>query len=78
MEGDLIQHINDYKDVIAHYHTAGNPGRSDIDETQEIYYPAVVKAILQTGFTGYLAHEFTPTNGIYSIRRAVEICDVQR
>ncbi|MDR3234610.1 MAG: TIM barrel protein [Planctomycetaceae bacterium] len=76
-EGDLINNIRQYKDFIAHYHTAGNPGRKDIDGTQEIYYPAVVKAILETGFTGYLAHEFTPLNGMESLRRAVQICDVR-
>ena len=77
MEGELINNIRKYKDVIAHYHTAGNPGRRDIDETQEIYYPAVVKAIIETGFQGILAHEFTPKNGMESLRRAVEICDVK-
>ncbi|MDR1959238.1 MAG: TIM barrel protein [Planctomycetaceae bacterium] len=76
-EGELINNINTYHDVIAHYHTAGNPGRKDIDETQEIYYPAVVQAILKTGFTGYLAHEFSPKDGMNSLRRAVQICDVQ-
>jgi len=77
MEGELINNITQYKDVIGHYHTAGNPGRKDLDDTQEIYYPAVVKAILKTGFTGYLAHEFSPKDGMNSLRRAVEICDVQ-
>jgi hydroxypyruvate isomerase len=76
-EGDLINNINKYHSVIGHYHTAGNPGRRDIDETQEIYYPAVIQAILKTGFTGYLAHEFSPKNGMNSLRRAVEICDVR-
>lgn len=75
MEGDLIDTIKKNKDVIGHYHTGGNPGRSDIDETQEIYYPAVIDAIKTTGYKGFIAHEFSPRNGIHSLRRAVEICD---
>ena len=77
MEGELINHINKYKDVIGHYHTAGNPGRKDLDDEQEIYYPAVVRAILKTGFNGYFAHEFSPKDGMNSLRRAIETCDVQ-
>jgi hydroxypyruvate isomerase len=76
MEGDLIQMIRDYKDVIGHYHTGGNPGRNDIDETQEIYYPAVMKAIVETGYKGFVAHEFIPKDGLNSLRKAVQICDV--
>jgi hydroxypyruvate isomerase len=77
MEGELINNITKYKDVIGHYHTAGNPGRKDLDDEQEIYYPAVVRAILRTGFTGYFAHEFSPKDGMNSLRRAIETCDVQ-
>ncbi|GHT34053.1 hydroxypyruvate isomerase [Planctomycetales bacterium] len=76
MEGDIIQMIRDYKDVIGHYHTGGNPGRNDIDETQEIYYPAVMKAIVETGYKGFVAHEFIPKDGLNSLRKAVQICDV--
>ncbi len=76
MEGDLINTIREYKDIIGHYHTGGNPGRNDIDETQEIYYPPIMKAILETGYTGIVAHEFLPKNGLVSLRRGVEICDV--
>jgi hydroxypyruvate isomerase len=76
MEGDIIQMIRDYKDVIGHYHTGGNPGRNDIDETQEIYYPAVMKAIIETGYKGFVAHEFIPKDGLNSLRKAVQICDV--
>ncbi|MDR0521048.1 MAG: TIM barrel protein [Planctomycetaceae bacterium] len=76
MEGDIIQMIRDYKDVIGHYHTGGNPGRNDIDETQEIYYPAVMKAILETGYKGFVAHEFLPKDGLNSLRKGVQICDV--
>lgn len=60
MEGDLCRTIKDNIQYIGHMHTAGNPGRNDMDETQEIYYPAVVKAILDTGYDRYVAHEFMP------------------
>ncbi|HRX78824.1 MAG TPA: TIM barrel protein, partial [Pirellulaceae bacterium] len=60
MNGDVIRRIGQYKDVIGHYHTAGNPGRGELDDTQEINYPAVMKAILATGYTGYVAQEFIP------------------
>jgi len=76
MEGDLIPMIREYKDVIAHIHTGGNPGRNDIDETQEINYPPIMKALLDVGYNGYVAHEFLPKNGLQSLRRGVEICDV--
>ena len=78
MEGDLINNIKKYHDVIGHYHTGGNPGRNEIDDTQEINYPPVVKAILDTGFQGFFAHEFTPKrrDKIASLRQAVEICDL--
>ncbi|KPK49713.1 MAG: hydroxypyruvate isomerase [Planctomycetes bacterium SM23_25] len=78
MEGDLIRTIRDNIDHIAHFHTGGNPGRNEIDETQEIYYPAVMKAIAETGFTGWVAHEFVPkrTPPLDSLRQAVRICDV--
>ena len=78
MEGDLINNIRKYHSVIGHYHTAGNPGRNEIDDTQEINYPPVVKAILETGFKGFFAHEFIPSRNdkIASLRQAVEICDL--
>ena len=77
MEGDLIKTINDYKDVIAHYHTGGVPGRHELDATQEVNWPAVCKAIVDTGFRGYLAHEFVPTRDpLTSLREAVVLCDV--
>lgn len=76
MEGNIIDTINEFKDTIGHYHTGGNPGRQDIDESQEIYYPAVIRAIMKTGYDGFLAHEFLPKNGIKSLRRGIEICDV--
>jgi len=76
MEGNLIDNIRKYKDVIGHYHTAGVPGRLDLDDQQEIYYPAVMRAIKETGFKGFVAHEFRPKNGIQSLRDAVKLCDV--
>jgi len=76
MEGDLIYMIREYRDIIGHIHTGGNPGRNDIDETQEINYPPVMKALVEVGFKGFVAHEFLPKNGLQSLRRGVEICDV--
>jgi len=77
MEGDIIRTIQTYKDYIGHYHTGGNPGRNEIDETQELYYPAIMRAIAETGFTGYVAHEFSPTRDpLESLAYAVRICDV--
>ena len=61
MEGDVIRTIRENKDYIGHYHTGGNPGRHEIDETQELNYPAIVKAILETGYEGYLGQEFIPS-----------------
>jgi hydroxypyruvate isomerase len=60
MEGDVIRTIRAFHPLIGFYHTAGNPGRNDLDETQELNYPAILKAIKDTGYTGYIAHEFIP------------------
>ncbi|MCS7064771.1 MAG: TIM barrel protein, partial [Fimbriimonadales bacterium] len=77
MEGDLIRTIRTHHDKIAHYHTAGNPGRNEIDETQEINYRAVMKAIKETGYTGFIGQEFIPKGDpITALRRAFEICNV--
>jgi hydroxypyruvate isomerase len=77
MEGDVIATIRANKDYIAHYHTGGVPGRNEIDETQELYYPAVVKAILETGYTGFLGQEFVPKRDpLTSLAQAIRICDV--
>jgi len=76
-EGDVIATIRENADYIGHYHTAGVPGRNEIDETQELYYPAIVKAIIDTGFTGYFAQEFIPKRKpLESLAQAVKICDV--
>jgi len=77
MEGDLIRTIRTHIGHIAHFHTAGNPGRRDPDETQEIYYPAVMRAIKELRFEGYIGHEFGPKGDpIEALRKAYRICDV--
>lgn len=77
MEGDIIQTIRDHHEHFGHYHTAGVPGRSNIDETQELYYPAIMEAIAETGYTGYVSHEFRPRGDkVKALTHAVEICDV--
>jgi hydroxypyruvate isomerase len=77
MEGDLIRTIRDNRDFIAHFHTGGVPGRNELDEKQEVNWRAVCQAIVDLGFSGYLAHEFRPTRDpIASLREAVAICDV--
>lgn len=77
-EGDIIRTINDGHQYFGHYHTAGVPGRNEIDETQELYYPAIMHAILKTGYKGYVAQEFIPKkeDKIASLKKAVELCDV--
>ncbi len=79
MDGDIVRTINDNIQWIGHFHTGGNPGRHDIDETQELNYRFVVKSILDKGFTGFLTHEYTPAAGedpIAVLNKAIEICDV--
>lgn len=78
MEGDIIATIKKNHEYFAHYHTGGVPGRHEIDDSQELYWPAVMKAIVDTGFKGYVAQEFIPTRPdmIASLAQAVQICDV--
>jgi hydroxypyruvate isomerase len=77
MEGDVIHTIRDAQQYIGHYHTGGVPGRHELDDSQELNWRAVARAIVDTGFTGYLAHEFVPTKDpITSLREAVTLCDV--
>ena len=78
MEGDVIRTIRTHKDYIAHYHTGGVPGRNEIDETQELNYPAICRAIVDMGYTGFLAQEFIPTwdDKVAALRHAVALCDV--
>lgn len=76
MEGNLIATIRQHHQWFAHYHTAGVPGRHEIDDTQEIYYPAVVRAIIETGYRGFIGQEFGPArpDKLASLKQAVEIC----
>lgn len=77
MEGDIIRTIQDYGAYIGHYHTGGNPGRNEIDETQEIFYPAIMKVIADSGFKGYVAHEFVPKGDpLAALTNATQLCDV--
>ncbi len=78
MEGDVIATIRKYHRYISHYHTGGVPGRNEIDESQELYYPAIMQAIVDTGYTGYVAQEFIPKrpDKLASLAQAIEICDV--
>jgi hydroxypyruvate isomerase len=77
MEGDVIRTIRGNHQWIAHYHTGGVPGRHEIDNGQELYYPAIAKAIVDTGFQGYFAHEFIPERTpLVSLGEAAAICDV--
>ena len=77
-EGDVIRTIQDYHPYFGHYHTGGVPGRHEIDEHQELFYPAIMRAILATGFKDYVAQEFIPTGNdkIASLRKAISICDI--
>jgi hydroxypyruvate isomerase len=77
-EGDVIRTIQTYHPYIGHYHTAGVPGRHEIDESQELYYPAIMRAILATGFKNYVAQEFIPAkqDKLESLRKAIQICDI--
>ncbi|MGI9239608.1 MAG: hydroxypyruvate isomerase family protein, partial [Verrucomicrobiales bacterium] len=75
MNGDVIRRIRQYKDLIGHYHTAGNPGRGELDENQEINYPAVMREIVKTGYDGFVAHEFIPTwdDKVAALRHGVQV-----
>ncbi len=77
-EGDVIRTIRDNIKYIGHFHTAGVPGRNEIDDTQELYYPAIMRAVKDLNFKGYVAQEFIPkaTDKMASLKKAIEICDV--
>tara|TARA_Y100000389_G_scaffold199282_1_gene237380 strand:- start:1490 stop:2377 length:888 start_codon:yes stop_codon:yes gene_type:complete len=77
-EGDIIRTITDDHQYFGHYHTAGVPGRNEIDETQELFYPAIIKAIVDTGYKGVVAQEFIPKNDkpLESLKKSILICDV--
>jgi hydroxypyruvate isomerase len=78
MEGNVIDTITKYSQFIGHIHTGGVPGRHELDETQELYYPAIMNALVKTGYKGYVGHEFVPTmkDKLESLRKSVLICDV--
>jgi hydroxypyruvate isomerase len=76
MDGDIIARIRQYKDYIGHYHTAGNPGRHELDDRQEINYRPIMEEIARSGYTGYVGHEFIPTHDpLEGLRQAVTLCD---
>ena len=77
-EGDIIRTIRENHRYFGHYHTAGVPGRHEIEENQELFYPAIMKAIVETGYEGYVAQEFIPTreDPTESLRKAIALCDV--
>lgn len=80
-EGDIIRTIRDHHQWFGHYHTAGVPGRNEIDDTQELFYPAIMRAIAETGFDGYVAQEFIPTartepEALEALMQAFRICDI--
>ena len=80
-EGDVIRTIKDHHEYFGHFHTAGVPGRYEINETQELYYPAIIKAILETGYKGYVAQEYIPTGKtseekVAALKKAIKVCDV--
>jgi hydroxypyruvate isomerase len=77
MEGDLIRTIRENIRYIGHFHTAGNPGRGNLDDSQEIHYPAVMRAIADSGYEGYVGHEFGPRGDpVEALRQAFRACDV--
>jgi hydroxypyruvate isomerase len=79
MEGDVIRTIRDHQAHIGHFHTGGVPGRHEIDESQELYYPAIMRAIADLGYTGFVGQEFIPSKGrdpMESLRNGVRICNV--
>lgn len=78
MDGDVIRRFRQYHDLVAHVHTAGNPGRGELDDTQELNYPAIIRAIHQTGYDGYIAQEFIPTwnDPLAALRHGVATCDI--
>jgi sugar phosphate isomerase/epimerase len=77
MHGDVMRRLQQNRDLIGHVHTAGNPGRAELDENQEIQYPAIMRKLLDIGYTGYVGQEFIPTrNPLAGLRQAVRLCDV--
>ena len=77
MHGDVIRRMEACRDIIGHVHTAGNPGRAELDDTQEINFPPILRKLVELGYDGYVGHEFIPTRDpLAGLRQAVELCDV--
>lgn len=77
MNGDIIRRLSQYRDLIGHVHTAGVPGRGELDDRQEIFYPAVMRTLVEIGYQGYVGQEFIPTrNPAEGLAQAVALCDV--
>ena len=77
MHGDIIRRMESIKELIGHVHTAGVPGRGELDDAQEVNYPPLMKKLLDVGYTGYVGQEFIPTrNPLDGLRQAVKLCDV--
>ena len=77
MNGDVIRRIEQNKDIIGHIHTAGNPGRGELDDTQEIQYRPIMRKLVEIKYTGYVGQEFIPTRDpLAGLREAVRLCDV--
>ena len=77
MNGDVIRRIDELKDIIGHVHTAGNPGRAELDENQEIQFPAIMRKLIEVGYQGYVGQEFIPTRDpLAGLQQAVKLCDV--
>ncbi|MCA9010403.1 MAG: TIM barrel protein [Planctomycetaceae bacterium] len=77
MHGDVIRRIEQCKDVIGHVHTAGNPGRGELDDNQEINFPPIMRKLIEIGYKGYVGHEFIPTrNPLEGLKQAIQLCDV--
>ncbi len=77
MDGDVIRRIREHKEWLGHIHTAGNPGRGELDDTQEIHYPPIMRALVEVGYQGYVGHEFIPTRDcLAGLKEAIAWCDV--
>ena len=77
MDGDVIRRIHQHKNFIGHVHTAGNPGRAELDDQQEIQYAPIMRALLEIGYSGFVGQEFIPTRDpLKGLHQAVSLCDV--
>ena len=77
MHGDVIRRLEENQDILGHIHTAGNPGRGELDDRQEINYPAIMRKLLELGYDGYVGQEFLPTGDpLQGLTEAVQLCDV--